>query len=482
MKLVIREIKQSELPFLKVMLFQAIFVPEGEPPLRKEIIEHPDLAKYIKNFGRDGDICLVAEIDGKLVGAGWARLFSEQDKGYGFVDSQTPELSMAVLKHYRNMGIGKKLLSKLLNKMKQLNYKRVSLSVDKSNYAYKLYKKTGFETILSTNTSATMLKSLKQFVLVVIIFILTGCNSNYNGELHFVEPKNSDSFNFPYYIYIPSDVVKNQKSFIVVEPNNSGFVDDNLQKHIEKAERIATKDFYIGNYVSNELNYPLLIPIFPRSRTNWEVYTHALDRDAMIQKNNSLERIDLQLIAMFNDARTRLKRKDIETNNRMLLVGFSASASFANRFTLLHPNRVFSVAAGGLNGLLMLPSDTVKGKTLDFPIGTNDFELLTGKQFQTNLFKKVPQFYFMGELDENDAIPYRDAYNPNESETIYNLIGSDEMLPKRWEFCKAFYQDVGVNAKIKTYKKIGHEQPLQVKKDLVNFFRKEISQAEAMHN
>ncbi|MFO8023226.1 MAG: GNAT family N-acetyltransferase [Perlabentimonas sp.] len=472
MKLVIREIKQSELPFLKVMLYQAIYVPEGSPPLPMSIVEHPNLTKYIENFGRDGDICLVAEVEGKLVGAAWSRLFTEQNKGYGFIDSQTPEISMAVLEPYRNMGIGKKLLNELLNKMTQLNFSRASLSVDKSNHAYKLYKKIGFETILSTSTSVTMLKSLKQFVLIAILFILAGCNSYFNGELHFIEPKSSDSFNFPYYLYIPSDVAKDQKAFVVVEPNNSGFVDDNLLKHIEKAERIATKDFYIGNYVANELNYPLIIPIFPRSRTNWEIYTHALDRDAMIQKNNNLERIDLQLIAMFNDARTKLKSKDIETNDRMLLVGFSASASFANRFTLLHPNRVFSLAAGGLNGLLMLPSGTVNGQTLNFPLGTNDFEMVTGNKFQIDLFKKVPQFYFMGELDENDAIPYRDAYSPNESETIYSLIGSEEMLPKRWDFCKKTYQDVGVNAKIKTYKKIGHEQPLQVKKDVVNFFRK----------
>lgn len=78
MKIAIREVHRSELEFLKEMLYQAIFVPEGEPPLTKEIIENPDLAKYIEGFGRDGDLCLVAKLNGKLVGAAWTRLFTEQ--------------------------------------------------------------------------------------------------------------------------------------------------------------------------------------------------------------------------------------------------------------------------------------------------------------------------------------------------------------------------------------------------------------------
>lgn len=159
MKFSIRDIKHSELAFLKEMLYQAIFVPEGEPPLTKEIIEHPDLAKYIEGFGRDGDLCLVAKLNGKLVGAALARLFSEQDKGYGFVDSQTPELSMAVLEGYRNIGIGSKLLTGVLNELKNKGYRKASLSVDKSNSALNLYLKFGFKILSSTATSVTMIKS-----------------------------------------------------------------------------------------------------------------------------------------------------------------------------------------------------------------------------------------------------------------------------------------------------------------------------------
>ncbi len=156
----IRHINYNELAFLNEMLYQAIFVPEGKEPLPKSVIEHPDIAKYIDNYGREGDICLVAEDEGKLVGAAWTRIFSEQDKGYGFVDPKTPELSMAVLPGYRGVGIGSKLLGKMLDELKKQGYNKVSLSVDKINYAYNLYKLFGFQEFFSSDTSETMVKTL----------------------------------------------------------------------------------------------------------------------------------------------------------------------------------------------------------------------------------------------------------------------------------------------------------------------------------
>jgi ribosomal protein S18 acetylase RimI-like enzyme len=160
MQLIIREIRQSEHAFLSKMLYQAIFVPRGTEPPSADIINQPDLAKYIKDFGRDGDLCLVAEFEGKLVGAAWSRLFPEQDKGYGFVDSQTPELSIAVLEQFRKMGFGEKILREILTELMRSGYSRVSLSVDKSNYACKLYERFGFKTVFSTDTSVTMVKTL----------------------------------------------------------------------------------------------------------------------------------------------------------------------------------------------------------------------------------------------------------------------------------------------------------------------------------
>jgi|GEM_PF-6285344 len=40
---------------------------------------------------------------------------------------------------------------------------------------------------------------------------------------------------------------------LIMEPNNSGFADDDLQKHTEKAQRTASREFYTENYVARKL-------------------------------------------------------------------------------------------------------------------------------------------------------------------------------------------------------------------------------------
>lgn len=156
----IRDIKQSEYPFMEDMLYEAIFVPVGEDKPEKDIILHPDVHKYIRNFGREGDICLVADIQGLLTGAIWTRLFTEEEKGYGFVDAETPELSMAVSEKFRHQGIGTLLLNKMTDRLIHEGYRQVSLSVDKGNYACDVYKKQGFEIVETTDQSLTMVKHL----------------------------------------------------------------------------------------------------------------------------------------------------------------------------------------------------------------------------------------------------------------------------------------------------------------------------------
>lgn len=315
---------------------------------------------------------------------------------------------------------------------------------------------------------------MKQLLLFIsIAVIIASCSKSNNGDLIFVEPVSSSNFNFPYFLFVPKQCINDEKVFIIIEPNNSGFTDDDLQKHIDKARDLSTNDYYLGNYLAQNLKYPLLVPVFPRSKSNWKIYTHALDRDVMIQKGNDLERIDLQLISMFHDAQVKLRKRNIRTQDKFLLTGFSASGTFVNRFAFIHPNNVLAVAAGGLNGLLMLPADSLNGEILNYPVGTNDLEAITNKQFDMESFLRIPQFYYMGQLDCNDAIPYDDAFDQFEREQIFRLLGK-QMQPERWNNCIQIYNTFKVNSKIETFEKVGHKQPKIIKKEVIKFFREAI--------
>ena len=137
MKSMIRTIKDSELSLLDDFLYEAIFIPAGQERPDKEIIERPELQLYIRDFGsQSADTCLVAEVDGKIVGAVWTRIIND----YGHVDDQTPSLAISLFKDYRGHGLGTALMLEMFKELKAKGFNQVSLSVQKANPALNLYR------------------------------------------------------------------------------------------------------------------------------------------------------------------------------------------------------------------------------------------------------------------------------------------------------------------------------------------------------
>ena len=139
----IREIRENEYYVLSESLYEAIFIPVGMEKPPKAIIEQPELQVYIADFGKSDDWCLVAEVKGKIVGAVWVRVMDD----YGHIDDEIPSFAMSLYEEYRNMGIGTALMRDMLEFLKNKGYKQTSLSVQKANYAARMYQKVGFEVI-----------------------------------------------------------------------------------------------------------------------------------------------------------------------------------------------------------------------------------------------------------------------------------------------------------------------------------------------
>ncbi len=144
MDVTIRKIQKQEYPLLDNFLYEAIFVPEGIEPPPKTIITSPELQIYVERFGESKDDWgLVAEVGGKIVGAVWVRIMND----YGHIDDETPSLAISLYKEYRGFGIGTAMMKEILALLKSHGYSRVSLSVQKANYAAKMYLKIGFEIV-----------------------------------------------------------------------------------------------------------------------------------------------------------------------------------------------------------------------------------------------------------------------------------------------------------------------------------------------
>ncbi len=144
MNYIIRPMKLEEYPLLEDFLYEAIFIPEGTEPPPKSIIKLPELQVYIENFGlKPDDICFVAESGGKVVGAVWVRVMND----YGHIDDGVPSFAISLYSEYRGFGVGTAMMERMLSEMRARGYERASLAVQKANYAAKLYKKVGFETV-----------------------------------------------------------------------------------------------------------------------------------------------------------------------------------------------------------------------------------------------------------------------------------------------------------------------------------------------
>jgi ribosomal protein S18 acetylase RimI-like enzyme len=147
----IRPLTSDDMPFLREVFYHAVYVPPGAAPVPHDIIDKPELAKYIVDFGsQPGDAGVIALVGEVPVGAAWARLIH----GYGFVDLQTPELSIAVLPGYRRQGIGTQLMRALLDAVAPTT-SQISPSVQLANPAYRLYQRLGFR-VVSSNDDALM--------------------------------------------------------------------------------------------------------------------------------------------------------------------------------------------------------------------------------------------------------------------------------------------------------------------------------------
>ena len=302
-------------------------------------------------------------------------------------------------------------------------------------------------------------------LIVSITFVLSKVLT-ISGEIIIVEANPEKGFNYEYYLCIPKGVEKSKIKYLLVEPNNTGMVSDNHDIHVKKVENLIRRGH--PKRIASALTVPLLIPVFDRPE-NWKNYTHSLDSDTLKINKGQLARIDLQLISMISDAQNRLGKKGLVLEEKIIMHGFSASGSFANRFTALHPEKVKVVVSGGVNCMPIIPSEKWDGIELPFHIGVANIDEIAGIRFNLEEYKKVAQYIYMGEIDDNDTLPFNDAFNEDERQIVIKILGSE--MKKRWEKSKEIYNQFGIPAQMVMYKGVGHTITPEVENDIINFFR-----------
>jgi ribosomal protein S18 acetylase RimI-like enzyme len=139
----LRAAAAADEPFLCAMLFYAANMAADGARSPDEAREHPYLAKFVRGWGRPGDLGVLAEAAGLPVGAAWVRHLVGAEKGYPAVDDAYPELAIAVLPGRAGQGIGGALLGRLIA-LARPRFPGIVLSVRADNPARRLYERHGF--------------------------------------------------------------------------------------------------------------------------------------------------------------------------------------------------------------------------------------------------------------------------------------------------------------------------------------------------
>lgn len=122
----------------------ALWDPPPAPLRPREVLAHPGVRIYAEDWGRPGDVGVVAVRDGVDVGACWMRLLPE-GVGLASVDAATPQLGIGLTPAFQRQGIGKPLMLAALDAAWAVGHPQVALTVHPENPAQRLYAACGFE-------------------------------------------------------------------------------------------------------------------------------------------------------------------------------------------------------------------------------------------------------------------------------------------------------------------------------------------------
>jgi ribosomal protein S18 acetylase RimI-like enzyme len=139
--MVIRSARQEDLEDLWDFLAMAAYEPDAAAAKAE-----PSVAKYLMGWQRAGDFGFIAEQNGEIIGAAWARRFSAEELRVPYGEEEAPKVSISVKPNARGQGVGEKLMRALIGEAARRGLS-LCLSVRSENAARRLYERLGFRDI-----------------------------------------------------------------------------------------------------------------------------------------------------------------------------------------------------------------------------------------------------------------------------------------------------------------------------------------------
>ena len=289
----------------------------------------------------------------------------------------------------------------------------------------------------------------------------------YSGSIILHERSNSEEYTW--FSFVPDDLRRSSTYYILLaaEGGNTDY-----EATIQNVRGLTTL-FHQIQSLSNLIYIGVAIPR-GEGQGEYAVAMPASVFSDVIDKK--FYRPDLKVSAIIEDFTGELESYGIRIHDKVLMWGFSNMAMFAQRYCFLHPEKVKAVAIGQAGGALTMGMDTYSNNELDWPVGTNNFSILTSVDFNVNAYNSIPKFIFIG---EEDTGPYQSTvYSPvfgwnteiftvEQCQILYDIADTD---PIRVQNQSVIMNNNGDNITFKMYPGIGHEFSWQMRYDAGVFF------------
>lgn len=269
--------------------------------------------------------------------------------------------------------------------------------------------------------------------------------------------QNNEGYNW--WSYVPESLHKENLSYILLEESHAQIEDyEDLTN-----DAVLNINKYIP--VAEAKKYILVTVVIPRDFDK-DYYPQGINYNSFRSSTPDFYyRPDLKVNNILSEFIGNLTDAGYSVSDKILVAGFSAGGMWANRYTLLHPERVKAAAMGQAGGWLAMPITEYNSTALNWPMGINDLNSLTGTAYtKQEVLKEVPQYVFIGDQDTTSTY-YSILYPTLEEIKIWGITD-----PNRLENQSNYLIDAGYNVNFKLYPGIAHSYTAEMLNDVITFF------------
>jgi hypothetical protein len=275
-------------------------------------------------------------------------------------------------------------------------------------------------------------------------------------------------FHSPYFLYTPEPTSSATESVndsrerpLLVQIHPWG----DFQNRVKNARRAISG----GVLSAGEMNCPALVAPLPNGV---ESGFRSPEKPQNVDPRH--RRVDLQLLAMIEDANSRLSGGTFTVADQFHFGGASSAGYFIDAFAALHPEQV-NIFSSGAHGNAFLPIERLTEdiptygdpdqQIVPWPIGAGNFDERFGKEFDRESWMKIDQFRWIGAEDQNPENPdeyYHKAFkDSNEIDRLIEEFFGKLQVDHRFRTSQKIYDHLGVPAKFSAFEGAGHVPPAE---------------------